>query len=351
MTPVKLSQGVLLDPETGRPESALVRPRIAPAARKSVTELNHAWYEREVMLAGDALVPRLAGGTVPPTENYATLAETTTTADPGAGGTTLQVASRSAMPQSGQFRVVVQNSETDKTNREVMVVSGGFGSGAGTFNPVARGQEGTVAVAHPSGSYVAHVLTAGALQQYAPRVPNPADHSLLAWSADPAGAFDSSTVTLLTGTLQLVKIMLPFPMTITNVVYAVTVVGATLTSGQSLVGLYDSAGNRQAQSADQSVTWTAVGLKTTAMTGTWTPATTGPGAFCWIVFLSVGTTMPRFAVLNNTANTAAIAAINVGTTTANSRMARNAGGQTSLPASITLGSNANSGVSIWAALS
>jgi hypothetical protein len=99
---------------------------------------------------------------MPKTETFATLAETTTTADPGAAGTSLAVTLRTKFPQSGTFRVVVQNSETDKTNREVMIVTAGQGSGAGSFT-VTRGADGTTGVAHPSGSYVAQVLTAEGL--------------------------------------------------------------------------------------------------------------------------------------------------------------------------------------------
>lgn len=288
--------------------------------------------------------------TVPAFEQLSTLAETTTTADPGTGGTSLAVTSRTLFPQAGQFTIVVQDSETSKTNREIMLVTGGTGAGAGSFT-VTRGQEGTAGVAHAIGSYVAQVLTAASLLRIAHRLPDPSDQSLLTWTGDSVGAFDSATATLVSGTLQIMHVPLAFPMTISNVVYAVTVVGATLTSNQNFVGIYDSAGTRQALSADQSAIWTSTGLKTTAMTSTWTPASTGMAAFCWIVWLSVGTTPPRFAILNNTANAGAIAAINAGTTTANTRVGRNAAAQTSLPATITLGSNVNNGVSIWAALS
>lgn len=289
--------------------------------------------------------------TVPPFEQVATLAETTTTADPGTGGSTLAVTNRSPFPQAGQFTILVQNAENDKTNREIMIVTAGTGAGAGSFTVTRGADGGPAAVAHPIGSYVAYVLTGGGILRIAHRLPDPSDQSLLTWSGDSIGAFDSSTATLVSGTLQIVKVPLPFAMTISNVVYAVTNAGVTLTSAQNFVGIYDKAGTRQALSADQSAIWTSTGLKTTAMTAPWTPAAFGMAEFCWIVFLSVGTTPPRFAVLNNTANTGAIAAINAGTTTANIRQGRNAAAQTALPSTITLGSNVNSGVSIWAGLS
>jgi hypothetical protein len=97
---------------------------------------------------------------MPYTEHvYATLAETTTTADPGTSGTSLAVTTRTPFPGAGKFFLLIQNSETDKTNRELVRVTGGWGTGAGSFT-VTRAQEGTSGVAHTSGSYVALVTVA-----------------------------------------------------------------------------------------------------------------------------------------------------------------------------------------------
>lgn len=67
---------------------------------------------------------------------------TVSTADPLSGGTTLAVASRTAFPQIANFKVRVEN--------EVMLVTAGFGTGAGSFT-VTRGYDNTTAVAHTSG--------------------------------------------------------------------------------------------------------------------------------------------------------------------------------------------------------
>lgn len=74
---------------------------------------------------------------------------TVTTADPGSGGTSLAVTSRTAFPQSANFKVRVEN--------EVMLVTGGFGTGAGSFT-VTRGYDNTTAVAHTSGVTVSLVV-------------------------------------------------------------------------------------------------------------------------------------------------------------------------------------------------
>lgn len=74
---------------------------------------------------------------------------TTTTADPGSGGASLAVTLRDKFPQSGNFKIRVEN--------EVMKVTAGHGTGAGSFT-VSRGQDGTTAVAHTTGVRVAQVV-------------------------------------------------------------------------------------------------------------------------------------------------------------------------------------------------
>ena len=76
---------------------------------------------------------------------------TTTTADPGSGGTSLAVTLRDKFPQTGPFKIKVEN--------EIMLVTAGFGTGAGSFT-VTRGQDGTTAVAHTSGVTVAQLAAA-----------------------------------------------------------------------------------------------------------------------------------------------------------------------------------------------
>ena len=58
------------------------------------------------------------------------------------------------------FRLLIQDTEGDDTNREIVLVT----AKAGTTFTVTRAQESTTGVAHADDSYVVHVLTAGALQ-------------------------------------------------------------------------------------------------------------------------------------------------------------------------------------------
>lgn len=72
---------------------------------------------------------------------------TVTTADPGAGGTTLAVSSAARFPASGNYKIRVE--------AEVMRVTAGQGTTSWT---VTRGIDGTTAVAHTSGATVAMVV-------------------------------------------------------------------------------------------------------------------------------------------------------------------------------------------------
>jgi hypothetical protein len=72
---------------------------------------------------------------------------TTTTADPGSGGTTLAVTSNALFPGSGNYKVRVED--------EVMLVTAGQGTNSWT---VTRGVDGTTAVAHTTGVRVSYVV-------------------------------------------------------------------------------------------------------------------------------------------------------------------------------------------------
>jgi hypothetical protein len=75
---------------------------------------------------------------------------TTTTADPGSGGTSLAVTLRDLFPQTANFKIRVEN--------EIMLVTAGQGTGPGSFT-VTRGIDGTgPGVAHTSGSLVSQMV-------------------------------------------------------------------------------------------------------------------------------------------------------------------------------------------------
>lgn len=153
----------------------------------------------------------------------------------------------------------------------------------------------------------------------------PSDYGLKAWSMDPSQGANSQVLT--SGTLVMVGIKIRSTMTLSNAVLVVSTAGSTLTSGQNLVGLYDSSGARLAQSADQAANWTSTGVKSIPFTSS---AVVNPGTY-YVAILSNGTTpisIPRETSLASNV-------INLVLPVANARVASLAG-QTSMPANITM---------------
>jgi hypothetical protein len=149
---------------------------------------------------------------------------------------------------------------------------------------------------------------------------------------------------LTSGTLYLVKITAQTAGPVTNIVLNLGTVGATLTSGQNLVALFDSAGNRLAVSADQTTAWgSGTGIKSAAISSTALTA----GADYWVAILSVGTTPAAFS-----RGPGSVAPANGGLATTVLKYAINGTGLTAIPSTITPSSNTGSNAAtIWAALS
>lgn len=144
------------------------------------------------------------------------------------------------------------------------------------------------------------------------------------------------------GTVYLHKVYLAQGQTVTGLAVGVQTAGATLTSGQNLLGLYDSSGNRVGQTADQSAVWTSTGYKSAALTASYAVTTAG---FYYIAVLAVGTTPPAFYQAAN----APSALFNANVAAGTFRHASGGTGQTSLPATITMGSTTSSTTNSWAA--
>lgn len=120
-------------------------------------------------------------------------------------------------------------------------------------------------------------------------VPGPKDHGLEAWSIDPRVITGSVAPT--SGTLTLAGIRIDRAVTLANLHVYVGTLGAGLTAGQCLLGLYDSAGTLLGQTADQSTAWTSVGAKKAALVS---PVAVTPGVYR-VAILAVGTTPPAFS--------------------------------------------------------
>jgi hypothetical protein len=172
---------------------------------------------------------------------------------------------------------------------------------------------------------------------YRPMAPD----GYLAANYDPlaiAGTFTLPT----SGVLNLLKLTLPTAQTITNIAVYVGTAGATLTSGQNLLGLYDSTGTLRGQTADQTTAWGTSGYKTAALTS---PYAAAAGVY-YVGILAKGTTTPAFArtqildsgLYNGTATGAGL------------RFASSGSALTALPGSVTLSGIAASANTFWAGL-
>jgi hypothetical protein len=168
----------------------------------------------------------------------------------------------------------------------------------------------------------------------------PSIQGLLAWSYDSEIA--GSTNLLTSGTVYLTKMVLPEPITVTNVHLTVETAGSTLTAGQNLLGLYSSSGARLGVSADMTAAFGSSGFKTGVLTA---PVSITTAGVYYAAVLSVGTTPITVA-----SSPGLQATFNANVTGATLRHAIAATAQTSLPNPITMSSNTSTGVSPWMAL-
>lgn len=91
----------------------------------------------------------------------------------------------------------------------------------------------------------------------------PDDQGLLAWSYDFVSASPTATAPG-AGVVQMIKIAVRRPVTITNVLLDIVATG-TLTAGQNFAGLYSASGTLLSATADQTTAWGTTGLKTMAL--------------------------------------------------------------------------------------
>lgn len=167
----------------------------------------------------------------------------------------------------------------------------------------------------------------------------PADHNLVFWTQDP-GTLRATADATTSGSVYLMKVKVTASATVSTLYIGVITGGSVLTAGQSFVGLYTSSGTLLSASADQSANWTSAGLKTIPLLA---PQAVSVGYY-YVGFVSNGTTPPTLATGNGGSS-----AQNVGLTTGTARCLIGPAGQTSLPASIALGSQSFNIGSRWAA--
>lgn len=175
----------------------------------------------------------------------------------------------------------------------------------------------------------------------------PADNGFLAQAYD-LGIVSTGAQLATSGTVFLVRLNLDVPSTLSKVYVYLSTAGATLTAGQSFLGVYDNLGNQVAVTADQSAAFAGtLGL----ITGTLTTSYKAPAGHYYVAILSNGTTMPVFACGSTTVRNS-INIVNANLTASTARLLAGPAVQTSLPATIALGSQSmNVPGSWWVALS
>lgn len=166
-----------------------------------------------------------------------------------------------------------------------------------------------------------------------------AEFGFKAWNY-PLPLVTAGTALATGGTCYVQKLELQVPTLVTNLHAHVATAGATLTAGQNFAALYDASKTLLAATADQSAVWKSSGFKTMALSAAQTVA----AGYCYVVFMSQGTTRPAFSRQAN------LAGMNGLLTAANSIWAlANTGITTAMPA--TLGTFTASGTTYWCAVS
>jgi hypothetical protein len=177
------------------------------------------------------------------------------------------------------------------------------------------------------------------------------DSAWAAWAYDPNGIGNTAARLITAATLNLIGLQVRSPRTVANVTLMLAGKGATLTSGENLVGLYNSAGGLVGYSADQSSAWAPGGTPTAAtVTASLTAQSAGsltltPGLY-WVALLGNGTTMPSFGS-NSNLN---VTIVNGPVSASNYRWATNGSGLTALPTSFTPSTNVGTQITWWAGL-
>jgi hypothetical protein len=186
---------------------------------------------------------------------------------------------------------------------------------------------------------------------YASNQWRPQDSGWLAWSFDPAPCQMTAAAVQTSGVMLIINVMLrDSAATISGIDLFVATNGATLTTGQNLVGLYNQAGTQLGFSADQTTAWGSgaphdINATLTAFSaGSLTLVPTG---MLRIAILAVGTTPPAFGRGSNLSNRLINGPNQTGTTC---RWGTLGSGLTALPTSITPSSITVAQQSIWAAV-
>lgn len=176
---------------------------------------------------------------------------------------------------------------------------------------------------------------------FAPVAPSPADQNYIGRSFDNA-MVQAGTILPTGGLLNLVRVQLLGPLATTLHLHF-TVGGGTLTANQNFAALFNSAGTLLSATAEQSAAWQSGGIKSMNLAIA-QPVTYG--AFYYVGFYAVGSTMPTVSRAVNSAS----AILNGGLSAPNFRYATaDSGLTTAMPA--TFGVQTGTATAYWAGVS
>lgn len=168
--------------------------------------------------------------------------------------------------------------------------------------------------------------------------PGPNDQGLLGWTYDPVGVASAFAVSA--GVVYLLRAVPVVSGSATKAIVSVGTAGATVAN--AFLGLFDSAGNRIAVTADISTNLQSTGVKEVAFTAA---VNVTAGAVYYVAFLvgSAGTLPQLHLAVGNAVGRA-------GESAAPFRFCFSGSGQTSIPATVTLGSATATDISYFAAI-
>jgi hypothetical protein len=192
-----------------------------------------------------------------------------------------------------------------------------------------------------SGVYAWHEITVGSggIASQPTGIAGPIDQGLKGWTFDPTSLGSGGTV-LTTQRIQYARVIIPVAATVTGV--AVQVVAIPTAASNTFFGLYDSTGTRVAVTAEISASFGTTGGKQLAFSS---PYAAAAGTYYVGVVQTATTPMSL-----GRAGLGSSIVYNLGIAAAPFRYNSGATGQTSLPASVTLGTVTSSNDAYWMAL-
>ncbi len=200
---------------------------------------------------------------------------------------------------------------------------------------------GAVMYADPTTGQPTFLAPDGATSTLVDAEPDSTGNGLITWNMDPASA-GNATILTTSATVYLMRVRVGWPGTISKICITITTAGNTLTSNRNFLGLYNNLGQQLGVTADQTTAFGSAGFLAASLT---TPVQVLSGTY-YAAVLATGTTLPTLqAGAGLTANSVSVGNANLAA--ASARFLVGPAAQTSLPATIALGSQSLNAAATW----